>query len=253
MSRLSFSKLNDFETCPRKYYLGYIKCVPFVSNQYLEKGKKIHDLLFQSTLVDDWKGYLLGNPEYGDYQIMIDNYIAYQDDVIKKGGDATPFAAEVKFYDREYDFSVVLDRIDKFNGYKLITDYKSDNKPVQGKHDKQLLIYTFFYNKHNPTDPITHFAPLFIKKNKSLKAKPVTEEGIKEAMDWLKKNKADIESRGTDETKYPPNAGFQCKWCSHWETGNCSMGETFIKRSALQNYEEFSDDEKNSEMQDKRM
>lgn len=238
--RLSYSKLNDFETCARKYWLTYIKGVPIVANQYLTKGKKIHDLLFQSTLVDDWKGYLIGVPEYSEYGEMINNYVEYQNSVIKSGGTAVPYAAEVKFYDREYDFSVVLDRIDKFNGYKLLTDYKTDGKPVQGKHDKQMLIYAFFYNKHNPTDPITHFAPFFIKKNKTIKAKPVTEEGIKMAMDWVKKHKTDIENRGIDESKYPPSAGFQCKWCSHWETGNCEMGKNYMNRS--ETAIEFGDD-----------
>ncbi|TRZ49318.1 MAG: Dna2/Cas4 domain-containing protein [Dehalococcoidia bacterium] len=224
MVRLSYSKITDYEMCPRKYWCTYVKGLRSEPNQYLIAGKEIHELLYNSTLQKDWKKYLLEHPSYDTYKVMIDNYIVYQDKIISVGGNPVPEMAEVKFHDEDLDFSMVIDRVDVFNDRVLLMDYKSDAKVDQDKHDKQLLIYSYFYNKNFPDKPVTHYAPFFIKKNKSIKAKELTDEKMNWAMDWVKKNKEEIESKSDEYKDFPATPGATCRWCGHYLSGVCRVG-----------------------------
>ena len=227
MTRLSYSKLSDFETCPRKFWLTYIKKVPFISNKYLIMGRRIHEILHTSTKKKDWRSYLMNHPQKGKYGLMINNYIEYQDNVIEIAGPDTLTHAEVKLRDEEIDLTGVIDRIDKFNGKVLITDYKSDSKISRTKHDRQLLIYSHLYNKKYE-DKITHMAPLFLKNEAKIKSKIVTQEKIDEAMKWVIELKKDIESRGLDGVNFPPKINKFCAWCSHCESRLCMEGHTAV-------------------------
>jgi CRISPR/Cas system-associated exonuclease Cas4 (RecB family) len=222
--RLSYSKISDFVACPRKFWLSYIKCVPLQSNKYLVAGKEIHELLHKSTFEQDWKTFLLTHPKYAEFKPMVDNYLEYQEALVKAGGNPVPHIAEMKYHDREWDFSLVIDRIDKHRGRKLLLDYKSDSKVDQNKHDMQLLLYAYFYNKIHPHDPITHYGPFFIKQRKGVAAKEITQEKLQEALDWLKKQKTDIESRGLESNKFLPNPNEHCFFCTHQVTGMCVPG-----------------------------
>lgn len=222
--RLSYSKVSDFLQCPRKFWLTNIQKVPLQSNKYLIAGKEIHDILYYSTMEPDWKNYILSHPKYEEYKIMADNYIFYQENYIKSGGNPVPYAVEVKSHNKEWDFSMVFDRIDKHNGRKVLIDYKSDSKVDFEKHEMQLLVYAYFYNHDHPDDPITHYVPFFIKVRKAIKEKDVREitpERLKKAEEWLRTNKNDIESRGLKSNKFLPNPGFYCNYCSHKATFMC--------------------------------
>ena len=150
MTRLSYSKMGDFVQCPRKFWLSHIKGIPLEQNKYLIAGKETHEILYQSTLESDWKGFILNHPKYIEYKQAMDNYIVYQENLIKAGGSPVPEFAEIKYRDEELDFSLVIDRVDKFAGKRLLSDYKTDRLPEEGKHDRQLLLYVHFFNKNNP-------------------------------------------------------------------------------------------------------
>lgn len=227
--RLSYSKIADYETCPRKFWFTYIKGLRPEANKYMIAGREIHEMLHYSTMRDNWKEYLLSHPKYDDYKAMVDNYIVYQDKVIKLGADPVPHKTEVKFHDAEYDFSLVIDRVDRFNGRTLITDYKSDAKPDKDKHDKQLLLYSYFYSRKFPEDTVTHYAPFFIKAHKNIKAKELKSEDVQEALEWLKKNKKEIEEKGTNHENFPPKPNRLCEWCGHRTGGYCKEGIKFIE------------------------
>jgi len=231
--RLSYSKISSYTTCPRKYFFESVVGIQTEPNKYLTIGKRIHEIMYNAVLETDWKKYLQEVKEYQDpeYKPMIDNFIIFQDNVIKAGGNPKPQVAEVKYYDADMDFSLVIDRIDKHENRKLLCDYKSDGT-VSNKHEKQLLIYCFFYNKFHPEDPITHYGPLFIKKQTMIKAKPVTAEKINEAMNWVMENKKEMETKGKDVKEYNEKPGYLCKYCSFAKKGYCEAGYTYMNNKA---------------------
>jgi CRISPR/Cas system-associated exonuclease Cas4 (RecB family) len=231
MVRLSYSKISDYENCPRKYWLTYVKEVPIQPNKYLKIGREIHEILYNSTLYKDWRRYLLTHPKYKEYQTMIDNYVSYQEKIVDAGGNPVPELAEMKYREEDLDFSWIIDRIDSFKGRKLLCDYKSDAIADNNKHDKQLLIYTYFYNKRYPEAPITHYAPFFIKTRKSIKAKEVTKEKLDEIYEWFINMKKEIESKGEDYKEFPTKPSKLCEWCSHATTGVCKVGIKHIEEN----------------------
>jgi hypothetical protein len=229
--RLSFSKLKDFEICNRKYWLNHIKKVPFIPNVEMERGRKIHEILYKSTFEIDWKGWLLNHPEYGTFKDMLDNYITYQTTIVGMGGSAKPAKAEYKIYNSDMDFSAVIDRADKFNGQILLTDYKSDAKPNYTKHDDQLLLYTYLLEEETPGLKIHYIAPFFLKHETMVKPKPVDRKKQLEVVNWAKKLKSEIEAKGFDEINFPACPGNLCGWCSHHAAGYCEEGKKHMNKN----------------------
>lgn len=241
--RLSYSKVSDFEQCKRKFWLSHIKCLPMKDNKYLVAGKETHEILYLSTLEQDWAGYLVTHPKYQEYKQAIDNYIVYQEKIVAAGANPVPEYAEMKYRDEELDFSLVVDRIDYFNGKRLLIDYKTDRLPDENKHDKQLLLYVHFFNKLHPEKKITHFAPFFVKARKSANIRPVDPVAVQEAVDWLLRTKWDIENRGVESNKFPCNPDNYCIFCNHREV--CREGMTYIAKASES--VEITEDIKNGE------
>lgn len=155
---------------------------------------------------------------------MIDNYITYQDYVVSIGGKAVPARAEYKLYNKELDFSAVIDRADKFQNKIMVSDYKSDNTPKDGKHDDQLLLYTYLLEEETPGLSIDYIGVFFLKHDQKVRAKPVDREQMKNVVKWVKKLKADIESKGVDPNNFPATPNNLCGWCSHAMCKICIEG-----------------------------
>lgn len=221
--RLSYSKITDFEKCKYSFYLSNIKKVPFVSNSYLEDGKNIHKILEESVKSSDWKKFLLTHQYYLKYQLMIDNFIKFQENIIKAKGNPIPKYSEIKLYDKDLDFSLVIDSVIYYEDKILIMDFKSDGTKVKGKHDKQLILYSYFYDKLQHPESIDkiHYGPLFLKHESNIIAKKISEKEITETLNWLVKLKNEIEEYGDDETKYTKKPTGLCRFCSHRTMGYC--------------------------------
>jgi CRISPR/Cas system-associated exonuclease Cas4 (RecB family) len=229
MVRLSYSKISDFEMCPRKYYYGYIAKIEGEPNKYLIIGRDIHDILYKSTMEDDPVQYVLAHPKYDEYEDMVNNYVLLLESMKKAGANVIPNKAEIKFHDTVFDFSGIIDRIDKHNGRILISDYKSDNRVNRSKHDRQLLLYSFFYERIYKETP-THIGAFFLRHDNNIKAKEIDREAQSEAVKWLYKTKKEIERKGTDITNYESRPQFLCKYCSFGEIGICKEGKEFLER-----------------------
>jgi RecB family exonuclease len=162
---------------------------------------------------------------------MIDNYISYQDNIIKVGGTPVPFIREYKIFDSELNFSGVIDRGDYHNGKVLLTDYKSDSKVNENKHDDQLLIYSYLLSRQNPSIKVDYISPFFIKHSSNIKPKKVSKERMEKSVKWLINLKNQIESLGTDEKNFPANPCNLCGWCSHHMTGHCQEGNDYMNKN----------------------
>jgi CRISPR/Cas system-associated exonuclease Cas4 (RecB family) len=226
--RLSYSKLKDFEICKKKFFLNHIIKVPFIANEAMEAGKKIHEILYDSTFQINWKDWLISHPEYTTFKDMIDNYITYQSKIVEVGGSPVPFIREYKIYDTELDFSAIIDRADYHNGKVLLSDYKSDGKANYSKHDDQLLIYSYLLSRQNPSVKVDYYAPFFLKHDTMIKPKKLTKEKQEKSVKWMLDMKKEIENCGFDEKNFPASPGNLCGWCSHHTTGYCEEGKKFM-------------------------
>ena len=226
--RLSYSKLADYDTCQRKFYHTYIEGRYAPPNKWMEAGRKIHEILYKSKQTKEWKKYLLEHPEYDQFGKMINNYIEYQEGVvIAKGGNPFPIHAEVKMYDKDYNFSLVIDRVDEFNGNIMVTDYKSDAKPVDGKHDNQLLLYAYFFEKLT-NKKVTHAAPFYIKARKKADPFMITQEKMDAALTWMNGIRKEILTKEKKPENFPTTTSPLCEYCSHYMTGICEDGKKWV-------------------------
>jgi len=231
MVRLSYSKINSFRTCPRQYYYSSVKKVPFVPNKWMIAGNEVHKIYEDASLSDDYETYITTHKDYDKYKVMMDNYISYMKHIESQGENPKPKVAELKIYDKDFDFSLIIDRIDaKKDGTVLLSDYKTDSKVNYDKHMNQLLIYSYFFEKKYGK-PVDYIGVYFCKHHKKLnKPVKVTKELIDGAIKWLMDGKKDIESLiGKPETAYTAKTSKLCEYCSHRINGYCKEGAKYVE------------------------
>jgi len=228
--RLSYSKLRSFETCPRQFFYSAIKKISYVPNKYMKAGLNMHDMLYKSTFEEDWEGWITNHEIYPEYTEMCDNYIVYNKKIKEKSNNKNPLFAEHKIHDKEHDFALVIDRVDLFDKELLLSDYKTDASGSITKHDKQLLLYSYFFQRAYPQYRITHIAALYLKKKRLGKIRPIDSEEVKNTVKWMKDLKAEIESRTPVEENFEPNCSRLCNWCGFRDNGVCKEGMNAIMR-----------------------
>lgn len=239
--RLSYSKLKSFEMCPRQFFYSTIKKLSYEANKYMKAGLAVHEMLHKSTFENDWEGWIQKNEEYPEYSAMMDNYIEYNKKIVAKSKNKNPLFAEIKIHDEEYDFALVIDRIDLFDNELLISDYKTDANGSITKHDKQLLIYAYFFQRAYPQYNVTHMATLYLKKKKLGKIRKIDVEEMKKTIDWLKETKKEIESRDPIEEAFEAKCSRLCNWCGYMNNGLCKAGMQRINKQG--NISEFTGNE----------
>jgi len=231
MVRLSYSKVKSYDTCQRQYYFSSVMKVPFVSNKWMVAGNDVHTIYEDASLSDDYEMYITTHKDYDKYKVMMDNYIRYMQHVEKQGESPKPKITELKFWDADFDFSLIIDRIDqKKDGTTLLSDYKTDGKVDYDKHMNQVLLYAYFFEKKygKKIDYVgVYFAKHHKKLNRPLK---VTKELIDGAMKWMTDIKADIESKlGKPEDAYECTFSRLCEYCSHRDKGFCKPGVKYVE------------------------
>ena len=228
MVRLSYSKVNSFNTCPRQYYFSSVKKVPFISNKWMIAGNDVHRMFEDASMSDDYVLYLTTHEDYDKYKVMCDNYISYMKFVEATGESTKPKTVELKIYDKDYDFALIIDRIDvKKDGTTLITDYKTDGQVNYKKHQNQLLLYSYFLDKNTPEGIKTDYIGVFFCKHHKKLNRPVkvTKEKVDEAMNWFLEIKDKIEALMNEpEEAYEAKTSSFCAYCSHYTSGNCKPG-----------------------------
>ena len=231
MVRLSYSKVKSFDTCPRQYYFSSVKKVPFVSNKWMKAGNDVHKIYELASLSDDYEQYITTHEDYEKYKVMMDNYIRYMKYIESQGESPKPKVAELKFHDKDFDFALIIDRIDvKKDGTVLLSDYKTDSKVDYDKHMNQVLLYSYFFEKKYGK-PIDYVGVYFCKHHKKLnRPVKVTKELVDGAMKWFLGIKKKIEAlEGQPEEAYEAKTSKLCEYCSHQQQGFCKPGMKYVK------------------------
>lgn len=260
----SFSLIDTFKQCPRKFYFTYIKKLPRKPNIHFARGNVMHstmerffeavnpsmsheDMKFmiknlfvalwnqkkpemESLKIDDLNFY------FEESKMMIDTWIEFflkeLEDEKSKGFDQIDAFTrlkpkmEVKYMDHNLKLIGYIDAITEKDGKIELLDYKTSKTADIEKYRLQLGIYALLYKmKHGR---IPDRASLFFFKHgkKSIK---VDEDLIRIAQDELAKVKEDTKSE--EKTDYPKCVTPLCRWA----TGECDFfDECFDDDNAYQ-------------------
>lgn len=235
MVRLSYSKVKSFDTCPRQYYFSTVKKVPFVQNKWMKAGNDVHKIYEDASISDNYELYIKSHDDYDKYKVMMDNYIKYMQHIEKQGESTKPKITELKFHDKDYDFALIIDRIDvKKDGTSLLSDYKTDGKVDYNKHMNQVLLYAYFFEKEYGKS-IDYVGVYFAKHHKKLnRPVKVTKELIDGAMKWFTDIKKEIELKiGLPEEAYEAKTQKLCEYCSHAQSGICKPGLAYVESKSI--------------------
>jgi CRISPR/Cas system-associated exonuclease Cas4 (RecB family) len=159
--QLSYSSLNVYKTCPRRYYLQYIVKAPKIEkpSEALEIGAKVHKVLERTfqygvsmPLSDAYKRALAEIPEVADVLQNFDPHMVFGENIIKSGGaevaigidkDLRPSTFEDGFIRGKFDLIWISDN-------KIyILDFKTNR--AKNADIEQLEFYavlSYHYYKH---------------------------------------------------------------------------------------------------------
>lgn len=215
--RLSYSKLEDFENCPRSFFLKYIsknrEDREEVENAYAQYGTLCHDL------IDQWAKKEIATDDLAKV------YVEQYDAVVTKSFPARCRTASVEYYNGglEYfedflevipnsevlsseqkhiidlfgvKFSGIIDMVVRLeDGRIAIVDHKSSSvkhfygKKRQKKY-RQLYIYAEIYKRIYGTYPDVLIFNLF--REKRILQEPFSIDALTDVMDWAQSAVDDI-------------------------------------------------------------
>lgn len=162
---LNFSPnmLKTYETCPKRFYLKYIKNITMpINDEIFEFGKNIHAMAsyylkkeniykMEKTLSEQenivWN--YLKNIEYFKYETI-----------------ATEYNLSIKL--NEYFYSGRLDALLKNSDIYYILDYKTGSAPKNAKYDFQTMIYLLLVSEFFKTNKVV-FIYLDLKNKTEVK------------------------------------------------------------------------------------
>ncbi len=237
---LSFSQIDTFDTCPRRYRFRYLQRIPVPPSAAASFGTSIHKTLrdFYQELIEARKvsprakGKKLTKKDL--LSLLKVNWVpegyaskAHEERMKKQGQRMLSdfykkFDAKVVPRDLEQPFIIrvspklriggKIDRVDEKNGQLEIIDYKTgrvmDQKTVD--NSLQMTVYALaatdpgIYNK-NPEAVVLTFYYLDPGEKKSTKR---TGEQLKKAKKDLAEKAKEIE-----KSKFEPTPGIWCDWC----------------------------------------
>lgn len=155
--------LKTFESCPKKFYLKYVKNISMpVNDETFELGKNIHALasyyLRKENLYKMEQALSAREKSIWEYLKSI-NYFSYE-------AINTEYNLSVKIGD--YFFGGRLDALVKNQDTYYILDYKTGSAPKNAKYDFQTMIYLLAVKAFFKTDNVV-FVYLDLKNRENIK------------------------------------------------------------------------------------
>ena len=235
---LSPTSINTYLSCPRKFYLRYVKKLKTRPSIYLVRGSIVHKVLcrfnqlqaknrrgmtafeLQLTLLrlfeEEWgragdslTSLGLGEKRLREFhdesKLMIINFSFW----VEKSGVAPAERAEVKMFSKKLGLMGILDAIHKVSGKPVLVDYKTSRRPeITPDIQRQAAIYALLYQdlyKEPPTEIWIHF----VAHDQLPEVIHVDEHLMQYGEILVESIRA--KTKSFDEKDYPCTCGGQCE------------------------------------------
>ncbi len=220
---LSFSRINDYLTCPQLFYFKHILKLPTKPNPYLSLGLSVHKTLEKYFLTkaspeaifdlyeQNWMNAGFSDEEEEERwktngKKMLENFIHFE-----QKWEGVPVAIEKKFVLRfeDYDIYGFIDRIDRLpDGRSIIIDYKTGARVEEAlKQDLQLRIYSLGFR--NLFNKLPDLAGKLFLKYELFNTTSYTNEDLVSALITI-----DAVAYGIAEKHFSPRPDeYRCNYC----------------------------------------
>ena len=238
LNYLSPTAINTYLSCPRKFFLRYIRKLKTKPSIYLIRGSIVHRVIerfhresgshtFESTahktisrllgiFEEQWKnaGFRLDSldlspQEIQDYhdesRIMVINFGCW----VHKSKHSRPDRAEVRLFSKKLGLMGIIDAVFRSDNESVLVDYKTSRKSeITSDIERQAALYALLWKDINglaPSEEWIHFLnsedePSVIHIDEHfLSYAKITLESIKE------------KTRSVDEADYPCTCGGYCQ------------------------------------------
>lgn len=222
--KLSKSKINDYQQCPRKFRYRYIDEIKVPQNKFFKIGSDVHQIA--EDFIKIWqKDNSINIPEtlfeleskyradYKDHCISLAEFF-YEKLVVER---YSLFSAEEYISSEKYDFSGLADIVLEKDGMLTVIDYKTGKTQPVKKYVTELCYYKMLIEDKYPEKKVRYAAIFF------------TKEGIYEELMFTNKkqnaiicSQKDYESkialielirRKIENEQFEPKKQFLCKYC----------------------------------------
>lgn len=231
--RLSNSKITDFNNCPKKYGLRYVKKMAEKAMPQLTLGKNLHSKyesfyrllpdvienedqikkIFEETCLCGANG-----EEAPHLNNFLDMNMKTFADLKEKNllKHFKPIKIEQKYYDEDKDFVGVIDAIFEIGDRTLVVDWKTSSYKdgKESYYRQQLAGYKHLYEKFNDKE-VTDWG-IFFSGNGHFYVEPCSSRTMFAFHRKLDETKHRIEE-GLKTGKFEKGTRSWCNWCGYWE------------------------------------
>lgn len=214
MIALSWSRLSDYQQCPRKFHLKYIsKSFPPEDQKsiHLVKGEQLHKQLEDYVIAKNGGAAMpLGfSPEVRETLGYVDKLFEMFDQVHPEAQIAcTEKWQPAEWFGKDVGWRSIWDVIALRPDNCFIGDYKSGKIYPYGNSYGQLHLSAVIAMNKWPELPEVRAAYIYIEHKKITPVK-VTREELPAVQAFFDKKFEDVQM----EKKFEPTANDNCKWC----------------------------------------
>ncbi len=230
MSKLSYSALETFRSCPLKYKFAYIDKLPVAQNGVMQFGSLMHKVMeelyahqmlpiskeeLQHVFSSGWKPHLYNDQYQADYDFQSGLAIIEREWQKKQQEPEPTTIAREKYFllpiAPEFDLTGRIDRIDKIGPQALeIIDYKTGRSvpsEPEVRNNLQLAIYYLALLRLWPDTKEVKLSLYYLRAD--MKVGFVADNAL------LEKAKAELSSLVEEirSSTYKPNPGKHCDFC----------------------------------------
>lgn len=219
-SLLSFSRLNTFDKCKRRYYFQYIQKLHKPPNKFMQAGLEFHKMaerfhkqLDMEQLLTSPEEYLTSfkNDNY-DFNLFLDielerfNVLGERTDLFK------PLAIERKLIGEVagHNFIGYVDRVDQYADGIAVLDYKTKYPSNLSELRRQLALYAELIEAIDGTE-VEYLSAYFYKEGTGL-SEPIKSRTRTALKDFIERTVHDIR----EEKEFPKcEKENLCRYCMY--------------------------------------
>lgn len=218
--RMSKSKANCYMSCPMQYKLQYIDKLKVPMAPALRRGIDIHNIceeFFKFPTISEAEEYIKKKYDVSDYLPAINNLSTFLRTISEGEEVIKPLLIEKRFFDKELNFTGILDAAFKDDkGNIIVLDWKTGKTRGVKHHRFELALYYLLLKRQTGIDA-THWGIYFIDNediSKGFQVERVIEEEVTKSLSTL----YDIRER-INNGEFPKSPKYGCMFCGFYKNG----------------------------------